>query len=99
MTPGKVATLSTAAVLITPVPVPGDPVMYGLGPLLPDETTTITPAAAAFVDATALGSSRRPKEEPSDMLMTSMSFATAHSMASTVASVEPRHPKTRSPYR
>ena len=66
--------LSIAAVAIAPVPVPGEPVMYGFGPLLPADVTTITPAAAAFVEATADGSSARPNGEPSDMLMTSMSL-------------------------
>ena len=78
-----------------PVPVPGDPVMYWEGPLLPAEVTTDTPAAAAFVEATALGSSERPNEEPSDMLMTSMPFSTAQSIASVVTSVEPSQPNTR----
>ena len=60
-TPGRVWWLSIAAVAIEPVPVPGEPVIYGDGPLLPAEVTTETPAAAAFVDATAEGSSARPK--------------------------------------
>ena len=55
----------------------------------------MTPALAAFVEATADGSSLEPKGEPSDMLMTSMSLSTAHSIASTVTSVEPSQPKTR----
>ena len=69
--------------------------MYGFGPLLPDEATTMTPAFAAFVEATAVGSSVVPNGEPSDMLMTSMSLSTAHSIASTTTSVEPSQPKTR----
>ena len=73
--------------------------MYCAGPSLPAEATTITPALTAFVDATADGSSALPNGEPSDMLMTSMWFATAHSIASTVTSVEPSQPKTRSAYR
>ena len=73
----------------SPRPVPGDPVMYWFGPLLPADVTTITPALAAFVDATADGSSLEPNGEPSDMLITSMSLSTAHSIASTVTFVEP----------
>ena len=69
--------------------------MYWFGPLLPAEVTTMTPALAAFVEATADGSSAVPNEEPSDMLITSMSLSTAHSIASTVTSVEPSQPKTR----
>ena len=76
---------------------PGEPVMYWFGPLLPAEVTTITPAFAAFVEATADGSSFEPNGEPSDMLITSMSLSTAHSIASTVTSVEPAHPNTRTP--
>ena len=71
--------------------------MYWLGPLLPAEATTMTPAFAAFVEATADGSSSVPNDEPSDMLITSMSLSTAHSIASTVTSVEPSQPKTRRP--
>ena len=71
--------------------------MYWFGPLLPAEVTTITPDFAAFVEATADGSSAVPNEEPSDMLITSMSFSTAHSIASTVTSVEPSQPNTRMP--
>ena len=96
-TPGNVCVGSLAAVAIEPAPVPGDPVMYWFGPLLPAEVTTITPAFAALVDATADGSSLEPNGEPSDMLITSMSLSTAHSIASTVTSVEPRQPKTRTP--
>ncbi len=70
--------------------------MYWFGPLLPAEVTTMTPAFAAFVEATADGSSAVPNDEPSDMLITSMSLSTAHSIASTVTSVEPSQPKTRS---
>lgn len=50
---GVSAIVSRAAVEIVPAPTPGDPVMYGLGPLLPDEVTTTTPAGRALVDATA----------------------------------------------
>ncbi len=57
----------------------------------------MTPAFAAFVEATADGSSFVPNGEPSDMLITSMSLSTAHSIASTVTSVEPSQPKTRTP--
>ena len=95
ITPGSVWLLSIAAVAIEPAAVPGEPVMYGAGPLLPAEVTTDTPAAAAFVEATADGSSERPKADPSDMLMTSTSWSTAQSIASTVTSVEPWQPKTR----
>ena len=45
--------------------------------------------------ATADGSSFVPNDEPSDMLITSMSLSTAHSIASTVTSVEPSQPNTR----
>ena len=93
--PGKPGDASLAAVAIAPSPVPGEPVMYWFGPLLPAEVTTITPALAALVEATADGSSFLPKDEPSDMLITSMSFSTAHSIASTVTSVAPVQPKTR----
>ena len=96
-TPGNVGVGSLAAVAIAPAAVPGEPVMYWLGPLLPAEVTTMTPALAAFVDATADGSFVDPNGEPSDMLITSMSFSTAHSIASTVTSVEPAQPKTRTP--
>ena len=65
--PGRVASgragedseLSTAADAIAPSAVPGEPVMYWLGPQLPAEVTTMTPALAAFVEATADGSSSR----------------------------------------
>ena len=69
--------------------------MYWFGPLLPAEMTTTTPAFAALVAATASGESFVPKLEPSDMLMTSMSLSTAHSIASTTTSVEPVQPNTR----
>ena len=72
----------------------GEPTMYWFGPLLPADVTTMTPSLAALVEASADGSSLPPNEEPSDMLMTSMSWSTAHSMASTVTSVEPWQPKT-----
>src|SRR5262249_38820949 len=81
------------------VPVAGEPVMYGFGPELPAEATTMTPSLAALVEATADGSSALPNDEPSDMLITSMSWSTAHSMPSTVTSVEPAQPKTRPAYR
>ena len=96
---GKPRDGSLAAVAIAPSAVPGEPVMYWFGPLLPAEVTTITPALAAFVEATADGSSLEPNGEPSDMLITSMSFSTAHSIASTVTSVEPRSRRRGSPYR
>jgi subtilisin family serine protease len=50
--------------------------------------------AAAFEAASADVLSRRPKAEPSDMLTTSMSFWTAHSIASVTRSVEPSQPNT-----
>src|SRR6059036_1943195 len=87
--PGKLGYGSFAATDMAPSPVAGEPVMYGLGPLLPADATTITPAFAALVDATADGSSFVPNDEPSDMLMTSMSLSTAQSMASTTTSVGP----------
>src|SRR5687768_63904 len=99
VTPGNDSVLSTAATLIAPVPALGAPVMYWDAPLLPAEATTITPEAAALVDASADGSVDRPNGEPSDMLITSMSLSTAQSMASTVTSVEPAQPKTRRAYR
>src|SRR5262245_6300946 len=86
---------SLAAVLITPVPVPGEPVMYWLGPLLPADVTTITPAWATFVDATADASPAVPKGEPSDMLITSTPSSKAMLIASTVTFVDPLHPNTR----
>src|SRR5438270_11132156 len=73
----------------------GEEVTYGLAPLLPADATTMTPAFAAFVDATATGSSFEPNGETSDMLMTSMSLSTAHSIASTTTTVTPAQPKMR----
>ncbi len=87
---------STAATLITPLPAPGEPVMYGLGPLLPAEATTTTPAACAFCAAIESGSVASPKLEPSDMLITCTRFFTAQSMASVTTSVEPSQPNTGS---
>ena len=56
----------------------------------------MTPSFAALVAATRRTDRRAvPKGEPSDMLMTSMSLSTAHSIASTTTSVEPAQPKTR----
>src|SRR6266699_339299 len=81
--PGKFGYGSFAATEMAPSPVAGEPVTYGLGPLLPADATTMTPALAALVDATADGSSFEPNTEPSDMLMTSMSLSIAHSIAST----------------
>ena len=60
--PGKLGAGSFAAVAIAPSAVPGEPVMYWLGPLLPAEVTTMTPAFAAFVEATADGSSFVPND-------------------------------------
>ena len=65
---------------------------------MPADATTMTPALAAFAAATAEGSLASPNGPPSDMLMTSMSWSTAHSMASTTTSVEPWQPKTRMAY-
>src|SRR5437773_2486405 len=93
--PGKVGYGSFAATEMAPSPVDGEPTTYGLGPALPADATTMTPALAAFVEATADGSSFEPNVEPSDMLMTSMSLSTAHSIASTVTSVGPSQPNTR----
>ena len=50
---------------------PGDPVTVYESPLLPAETTVITPASDALSEAIELGSDRRPDDEPSDMLITS----------------------------
>src|SRR5689334_21578888 len=73
--------------------------MYGLGPSLPEEVTTMVPAAVALFTASASGSSAPPNGEPSDMLITFMPWSTAHSMASTTTSAEPWQPKTRIAYR
>ncbi len=97
LTAGKLGDESFAATERAPSAVPGEPVMYWFGPLLPEDATTMTPAFAAFVEATADGSSAVPNEEPSDMLITSMSWSTAHSIASTTTSDEPSQPKTRRP--
>src|SRR5919201_3108295 len=58
--PGKVGTGSFAATLIAPVPLDGVSVMYSPGPLLPADVTTMMPAFAALVAATAEGSSAVP---------------------------------------
>src|SRR2546422_715027 len=55
--PGKACQGSFAATEMAPSALAGEPVTYGLGPLLPAEATTMTPALAALVDATADGSS------------------------------------------
>src|SRR5437879_2280000 len=91
---GKLAVESTAATLMTPLPDAGDPVMYGAGPALPAEATTMTPALAAFCDTSASEVFPVPKSAPSDLLMTSMSCCTAQSIASLTTSVEPSQPKT-----
>src|SRR4051794_5263824 len=78
--PGNDCVGSFAATLTAPTPEAGEPVMYGFEPWLPDEAMTMTPDFAAFVEATAAGSSGLPNGEPSDMLMTSMSLSTAHSI-------------------
>src|SRR5690348_6890518 len=90
--PGNVCVGSFAATLSAPGLTAGVPVMYAFGPSLPDEAMTITPSRAAFVDATASGLFAEPRGEPRDMLITSMWFATAHSIASTTTSVEPAQP-------
>ncbi len=59
----------------------------------------MTPALTALSEASASAVSAPPKSEPSDMLTTSMSLATAQSRASTTTSVEPAQPKTRTAYR
>src|SRR5882672_6462983 len=97
--PGNEAVESTAATLIAFSPEAGDPVMYGFGPLFPAEATTTTPASTALVDASALASSTRPKDEPRDMFTTCMWFLTAQSSASTTTFVDPVQPKTRTAYR
>ena len=53
------------------------------------------PALAAFCAASASAVFAVPKGAPSDMLMTSMSFSTAQSIAWVTTSVEPSQPKTR----
>ena len=93
--PGNPGKGSFAATEMAPSAVAGEEVTYGLAPPLPADATTMTPAFAAFVDATAAGSSFEPNVEPSDMLMTSMSLSTAHSIASTTRSVAATQPKTR----
>jgi len=74
---------------------PGEPVRYGLWPSLPADATTTTPAATALLAATASGSSGLPKGEPRDMLITSMPWSTAQSMAWVITMLEPSQPKTR----
>src|SRR5690349_9667856 len=54
---GKVGVGSLAATEIAPSALAGDPWIYWLVPLLPADATTMTPAFAAFVEATAAGSS------------------------------------------
>ena len=93
--PGNELWASFAAMLMVPVPDAGEPVMYWFGPLLPAEETTIIPALATFVEATADASLAVPKGEPSDMLMTSMPSLNAMLIASTVTFVEPVQPNTR----
>ena len=96
--PAKLGVGSCAATEIAPSALAGLPVMYAFGPSLPADATTMTPAFAALVAAAALGSSAPPNGEPSDMLMTCMPLSTAHSIASTVRSVEPSQPNTRTAY-
>src|SRR3989442_15745008 len=93
--PGKACQGSFAATEMAPSAVAGEPVTYGPGPLLPADATTMTPAFAALVDATADGSSFQPNTEPSDLLMESMAVSTAPSIATTVKSVGPSQAKTR----
>src|SRR5437868_3564159 len=61
--------------------------------------TTTIPPAAALVAASESALSAAPYGDPSDRLTTSISLATAQSIASTVMSVEPVHPNTRIEYR
>ena len=93
--PWNIGVGSTAATEIAPSALAGEPVMYALAPLLPAEATTMMPALAALVEACADGSSAVPKGAPSDILITSMSWSTAQSIASTVTSVDPSQPNTR----
>src|SRR5262245_31325523 len=58
--PGKLAVGSFAATLIVRVPDAGVPVMYGTGPSLPADETTMTPSLDALSAATADGSSSVP---------------------------------------
>ena len=69
--------------------------IYGAGPALPAAATTMMPALAAFCAARASALVAVTKSAPSDMLMTSMSFCTAQSIASVTTSVEPLQPNTR----
>src|SRR5262249_49169319 len=92
---GKPGVGSLAATLIAPLAVAGEPSMYGFGPLLPADATTMTPSLAALFDATAVGSSGPPYGDPRDMLIASMLWSTAHSIASTTTLVEPAQPNTR----
>ena len=96
--PGKLGIASSAATESTRSAVPGLPVIIAFGPLLPEDATTVVPARAALLLATASGLSADPNGEPRDMLMTSMPSATARLIASTTTSVEPAHPKTRYAY-
>ena len=56
------------------------------------------PAADALLIASLSELSAAPHSEPSDMLMTSMLFATAQSMASLTTLVDPAQPNTRTAY-
>src|SRR5207302_8587753 len=93
--PGKLGVGSFAATEIAPSPVDGEPTMYWFAPLLPAEATTMMPAFAALVDATADGSSAEPNMDPSDMFTTSMSLSTAQSSASNTTSLDPSQPNPR----
>ena len=92
--PSSTFEASIAATERARVEAAGDPVIWALGPSLPAEATTSTPARDALSAATASGSVASPNGEPSDRLMTSMPSATAWLMASTTTSVEPSQPKT-----
>src|SRR6185312_11869310 len=95
--PGKLCVGSLAATASVPCAAPGELVMYGAGPLLPEADTTMTPSLAVFAAATESGAFADPNGAPSDMLIASMWLSTAHSIASmsTASVTEPLQPKTR----
>ncbi len=98
LAPGNVGLdASIAATEIARSAAAGEPVTYALGPLLPAEATTTTPASDALFEATESGASGLPIGSPSDMLITSAPSATAWSMAATTtaAVADPSQPKTR----
>src|SRR5579863_5017381 len=94
---------SEAAAVMAPPATPGEPAMKKVSLELPAEIATITPAAAAFWAAIAVGLVTVPKSEPSDMLITSRwsdrspspSGSIAQSMAWTTTPVLPPQPNTR----